>query len=210
MNSILLSQTDNIYNCIGHLTIEYHNLQFPELHIYSIYLRKFFFSLGDTIFDDYWRRKKWDLRRIAFLLCGTPLSKSYLTREISRITNNLEQEIGSCTRLYPDFCDNFSNVISKAKSLLETDLDKIRSEVQSVIDNSSGTTAILIKDTKLIPVIEHDLNRLLDIHVEVVGISFLKKDICFENLIVIGPASPKWYPEFIFSSPRAKFIHVIN
>lgn len=210
MKPNLLSHTNKIYNYAGKLTLEYHNLDYPELYSYSNQLRKFIFSLRDAKIDDYWRRKRWDLRRIAFLLAGTALDKAFLSREISSITRELEQEIESCSRLYPDFVDGYSRLIAKAKSLLETDLEKVRSEVLRIIDKSPGSTGILIRDPKLIPVVQRSISYLESSTVEITNISSLKKETCFDNLIVVGPASPKWYPDFIFSSPRAKFIHVIK
>jgi hypothetical protein len=210
MSEILLSRADSIYRCVRNLTLEYHNIQYPELQTYSNFLRKFFISLGDVRLDSYWREKKWDLRRIAFLLCGAPLSKSYLTQEISRITKFLGGGIDSCKKLYPAHGEAFAELILTANSLLDSNLEKIKSEVEGITNNSSGTIAILIKDTKLIPFIEHNFTGLSGLQVKIIGISALKKDICFDNLIVIGTASPKWYPDFVFSSPRTRSIHVIK
>ena len=210
MNSNLLSQTNKIYKCAGQLTLEYHNIEYPELYSYSNLLRKFAFRLGDAKIDDYWRRKRWDFRRIVFLLVGTALDKTFLSREISSIIRELEQEAESCTKLYPDFADGYSSLIVKAKSLLETDIDKVRSDVLRIIDKSPGSIGILTRDTKLIPILQRNLNYLTDSTVEIISFSSLKKETCFDNLIVVGPASPIWYPDFIFSSPRAKYIHVIK
>ena len=102
MRSNLLSQTNNIYKCARQLTLEYHNIEYPELYTYSNQLRIFAFMLGDAKFDDYWRRKHWDFRRTAFLLVGTALTKIYLTKEIVKIVRNLEQDVESCIKLYRD------------------------------------------------------------------------------------------------------------
>ena len=210
MRSNILSQTNNIYKCAGQFTLEYHNIEYPELYAYSNLLRKFAFSLGDAKIDDYWRRKHWDFRRIAFLLVGTALEKSFLSREINSIIRELEKEVESCTKLYPDFADGYFRLIVEAKSLLETDIDKVRSKVLGIIEKSKGSTGILIRDTKLIPILQRNFISLAYPAVEIISFSSLRKETCFDNLIVIGPASPIWYPDFIFSSPRAKYIHVLK
>jgi hypothetical protein len=205
-----ISTTNEIFRCIQDLTLEYHNIEYPELRNYSINLRRFFANLGDARFDDYWRDKKWELRRIVFLLSAAPLDKKYLIKEISKLVRFLEDQIDGCDKLYPNLSGNFSKLVSIANSLLSTDLDTIMNTVGNIIGNSAGTIAVLIKDSKLIPIVEQNFKDPGHRNVEIVSINSLKNDMCFDNLIIVGPANPRWYPDFVFSSPRARIIHVIK
>lgn len=210
MNAHLISKTNEVFNCIQNMTLKYHNIDNPELRAYSTYLRKFLSSLAESGKDDYWREKKWELRRIIFLLCAAPLEKDYLIREVTRITQLLEDDIASCRKLYPNHFENFSNLITIAKALISSEIDVIKTEVESIFRDSSESTAILIKDTKLIPIVEKNIKDQGSLKVEIESISSLKSEYCYDNLIIIGPANPRWYPDFVFSSPKAKTIHVIK
>ena len=210
MSTSLLAQANDIYKCSQNFTIEYHNIEHSEIYSYSIQLKNLFSSLREARLDDYWREKKWKLRRIPFLLSVAPLDKGYLEREISIIIHFLENEIDSCEQFYPDHSRNFSTLISSAKSILPTNIEIIKNNVDAIIDDLSGSIAILINDTKLIPVVEKQDKNIANLDIEIVSINSLRNNVSYENLLVIGPANIKWYPNFVFSSPRALNIHVIK
>lgn len=210
MSTSLLAQANDIYKCSRHFTIEYHNIEHSEIYDYSIQLKYFLSSLGEAQLDDYWREKKWKLKKIPFLLSVAPLNKGYLEREISIILQFLENEIDSCEQFYPDHSRNFSTLISSAKLILPTNIEIIKNNVDAIINVLTGSIAILINDTKLIPVVEKQYKNIANLDIEIVSINSLRNNTSYENLLVIGPANIQWYPNFVFSSPRAPNIHVIK
>ncbi len=122
----------------------------------------------------------------------------------------MEDEQISCEKLYPNHYRNFTTLISVAKSLLSTNLDIINNTVLNLLNGVTGTVAILIKETKLIPIVENSVRRQSDKNIKIVSINSVKNDKCFDNLIILGSPNPNFYPEFIFSSPRAKIIHIVK
>ena len=201
----LFTQAHEVYLCSNELTLRYINVEYPALFNYSKYLRNFFCSIGESRSEDYWLERKRRLRRLGFLFLGAPLSKSFLQKQLTSAIDFVEQDIDSCGRSYPSHLSKYKTLLTGMKELLVTELDNLKQEVDNLIQTLDGSIAILINDTRLIPEIDK-LYPNRNIHI--VSKNSLRNFRVFDNLIIIGPL--KWFPPFVFSSPRAKKIFIVK
>ncbi|MDY6994488.1 MAG: hypothetical protein SVR94_18035 [Pseudomonadota bacterium] len=199
----LFSKANEIYMCSRDFTIEYHNLEYSELNNYSKSISKLFNALGETKGDDYWKERKSKLKRIPFLFSVAPLTKSFLKKELVSAIRYFEQDLDNCESLYPSYSALYRISQEAMKKLSDTDLDVIKIYVDEILISKKSSVVILIKDTKLIPFVEDTYPNI-----QIDSINSLRNNSTYSSLIVIGP--PSWFPDYIFSSPRANSIHIIK
>ena len=93
---------------------------------------------------------------------------------------------------------------------ISTNLDNIKVAVDSLVSGLSGTKAILLKDSRFIAHVQDIYYQQAGSELEVVSAGILKRDVYFDNMLVIGPANPLWHVDYIFSAPRSPNIHIIK
>lgn len=207
MEDNLIIHTDNVYKTSQECKLEYFNIDYPELFIFTRNLKKFINRINDVEEDDFWKDRKRRLKRLGFLFSSAPMDYGLLQNQLDQAITFFETDLTACEKLYPDHSSNYTNLINDLNLILNTEFDIIKKNVDSVIQVLDGSIAILIKDTKLIPIIQKYYNSQ---KIDIVSTNSLKNNITYDNLIVIGSSSDKWFPEYIFSSPRAKKIFVIK
>jgi len=207
MEDNLILLTNNVYKSSQECKLEYLNIDYPELFVFSRNLKKFINRIIEVAEDDFWKDRKRRLKRLVFLLSSAPMDYVFLYNQIDQALTFFEIDLKACEKLYPDHSSNYTILINDLSLLLNTEIDAIKKNVDSVIQELDGSIAILIKDTKLIPIIQtnYDCQKI-----DIVSTNSLKNNITYDNLIVIGSSSDKWFPEYIFSSSRAKKILVIK
>lgn len=207
MNENLIYLTEKIYTCAQELELKYYNIEYPELFIFSKNLTRFFYLIGEAQEDDYWKERKRNLKRLVFLFTSAPLDKTYLLKKLNEDITFFENDINNCERLYPNYLKEYKALIEAMKLLLATDLGIIKSKVDEIVETLDGSTVILAKDTKLITYLE---DLYCSQNIQIISINSLRTRITYDNIFIIGPASSIWFPDFIFSSPRAKHLFIIK
>jgi len=207
MHINIISQANNVHEYSQNSKLEYHNVEYPEVFVLSRNLSRFFFVIGETREDEFWKERKRRLKRLVFLFASAPLSKDYLRNYLNEAIIFFEQDIIYCEKLYPSLSGRYKTLLEDIKTIEDTELDVIKKSVDRVVNLSEGSTAILIKATKIIPTIEEYYNNQ---NVQIVSINSLRSMTTYDNIVIVGPTSDKWFPDFIFSSPRAKNIHIVK
>lgn len=205
MSNNLITQANNIYLCSQQFQLDFMDVDSPALFAFSKQLNKFFYSIGEAREDDFWKERRRKLRRLAFIFSGIPSSKSFIKNELLETINYVELDIKVCERLYPSLVPRYSIILDEMKNLALTELDTIKHQTDNLICSLEGSIAILVTDTRLIPVVEETYSNS---KVQVISVNSLRSNVTYDNLIVIGPT--RWYLDFVFSSPRATNIFVIK
>jgi hypothetical protein len=207
MQNSLITQADEIYRYSQESNPKYRNIEYPELFVYTKNLSFFFNNLGDIQKDDYWKERKRRLRKLAFLFTSAPLDKAFLLKKINTVISFLEIDVINCKKLYPVYAAKYEILLENIKAILATELEVMKLHLDDVIETLEGSIAVLIKDTRVIPIIEKIYSNQ---NIYVISINSLRHNITYDNIIVVGSASVWWFPDFIFSSPRAKNIYVVK
>lgn len=204
-NQLIL--TDQVYKTSQECKLVYFNIDYPELFVFTKNLKKFITRINEAAEDNFWKDRKRRLKRLVFLLSSAPLEFDFLQNELNQTINFFEQDLKLCEEFYPDYYSNYTQLFLSLRALINSEIDIIKKKVDSLIQELDGSIAILIKETKSIPIIQkyYDYKK-----VDIISTTSLKNNITYRNLIVIGSSSDKWFPEYVFSSPRAKKIIVIK
>ncbi len=211
MKAFSLAGADQVYTCGAGVRIRYHAVVHPALRAYCTGLAKLEHELGDLRDDEQWQAFLRPARMYRFRMCATPLSA--------------DQQLDMCCeaveRLRPqlhDFADLFTQVdAAHAHTLLDW-LESVGQSGESplldktadvLVPASAGDRAVLVKDTKLLPLAEEAMAGQQKLKgVEVLAPASVRGSRCLHQLVVVGP--PRWFPEDIFSAPRALRIDVVN
>ena len=77
---------------------------------------------------------------------------------------------------------------------MSVELNHVEMELINLINELHGTTAVLLKENKHIPIVEQHLGEVVDQRPEVVGINYLQRETwwCIPKFIKVREAS-KYY-----------------
>ncbi|MBS1792082.1 MAG: hypothetical protein JST85_30530 [Acidobacteria bacterium] len=204
-----LASAGKIYEFSSSAMTTRHRVGWPELGAVSRDLKGLERKLGDEAHEDYWGLFIRSLRRYVFLISSTPLAPGdpaiYSPGLIERLNNHLRQ----VHLLYPnlagvarDLLERFSSIVNLGGNPLLEELERIYSTRQW------ETAALVLKETRFIPAVELTLRSVASLAgVKAVGAHHLRGDNCFDNIIVLGAQA--WYPEYIFTAPRTRNIHIV-
>jgi hypothetical protein len=171
-------------------------------------LRTLVQSLGDEAVNEFWRRVLGPLRRIAFAFCSTPLPFANLAL-IARIDwNQMHRLVRQSQQMYPDSHELLNNIVLRLEQLLlETSSPFINSLVS--LHQRYGIFSVVLRNTYMNRVVaEFFEGSKIFRNVKVVDKLQLRGSHQCNMLVMIGPCD--WFPEYIFSAPRASTIHVLS
>ena len=204
MKNLLFSQADEVYNCSQMCNLSYINIAYPELSFFLRNFKSFFSLIGKLREEQYWNERKQRLSKLIFLFSSAPLPKEYLFEKLNETISFFETDILNCAKFYPHYELEYQSLLEDLRLVLDTKLDLLKLNTDKVVKTLKGSTAILTKNGKLIPLIKENYGNE---HVHVINSNYLRNKITYENLIVIGS---DWFPDFIFSSPHARNILVVK
>jgi len=159
--------------------------------------------------DDFWRIFLQKLRRYRFEMCAAPLPFNHplvFSPLLLSMLNKIRQQ---CREVYPGYEAALEELSLCIKTLAETGANPL---LDFLIDlfGRIGTkeTALLLKESCLLPDTEELIQLVIGKWVDCINIQQFRGPKCYQAVVVIGPA--RWYPDFIFSAPRAAEIHLAS
>lgn len=211
MNISDMDDANVIYSCQSDIKVKVHSVPSPTLQMFTRNISFFLRSLGEDGADEFWSPIVREVKRFRFDISAAPLSHKSVSVRAESLHTFLKSKVRQSKLAYSweqsetlfQLTEQASQLISiPEQSLLETLLNLINKKELSEI-------AIAICETRLIPEVEKTLQDLLGKpNVNVVSPVNLKGTSCYSELFSIG--APRWFPEHVFSAPRAKHIHVIK
>ena len=159
-------------------------------------------ALGDLGEDPCWASILRRLRRYRFNICSTflPFNHPDFVLAVVPPTDLLRWQ-----QVYPSTVEIANEVFDLLKKLQSAPANPLLAALENVVFNSSDV-AVLIKESRFIPECE-ELLRERRLVCRVLSTAELRGAQVCDHLVVIGAA--RWFPEYVFNSPRALRMSVI-
>lgn len=209
MRYVSISEASKIYECGSSSKVNRHFVSHPELMHFCLCLKQFERVLGDVSDDGFWRILLLKLRRYRFEMCAAPLPFNHpvvFSPSLLSMLNKIRQQ---CREVYPGYEAALEELSLCIKTLTETGANPLFDFLIDLFGRiGTKETALLLKESRLIPATEEFIQPVTGKWVDCINIQQFRGPKCYQTVVVIGPA--RWYPDFIFSAPRATEIHLLN
>jgi len=171
----------------------------------------FFKTLGDDGKDEFWSPIVRGLKRFRFDVSAAPLTKEQFSSRAKALYDLFISKENQSKLAYGwEQSEMFSQIVALTEKMIyipeQSLLDKL---IHLVGNKGHNGIAVVIRESRLISEIEDAINERKELkNVRVVSPENLQNVTCYTKLFIFG--SPRWFPEFVFSAPRASEIHVIK
>jgi len=212
MNFLTIDAANAIYECGGGLHIYRHPVAHAGFYRLCYAINTFERALGEAADDEYWATFIRLLKRYRFHMLAAPLPFDWQDPRIPDLEQRLSHHVARCHAIYPQFASQAHKLFDMFRLIgRSSDNPLLDCFLQVWYAQPEEPSAILVKESRLIPATEAVIqsNQALA-HKRVDVISPTQADYarCYQQLFVIG--SVCWFPDHIFSAPRASTIHVIS
>ncbi|WP_243153085.1 DrmE family protein [Sporotomaculum syntrophicum] len=204
-----LPVANEIYNRSSNSKINWHEVNHRDLQAFCLAVSRFERSTMQV--DDEFMSKftRW-LRRYRFKLCSAPLRFSHPAVIAPGTIENMSRLLKRLQLTYPGIASKARDLFDMASKLAQSNENPLLEYLKVLVNSqNSYKIALLIKDSSLTKHVEKVFSEHYALRkVQMLGTSQLQGGNLFDWLLVIGPA--RWFPEYIFDSPRASEIHLIR
>lgn len=201
-----LPPLDIIEISYGHIRLIRHEISSGNFKRFSLGLFEFIKALSELGEDDYWQKFLRRLKNLHFELCAAPYLPVQRQKLISSALHTLEEHLQICTKLYPSEEKSARLLLEYLEQLLYEPEEPLVAKLQE-ISRGVGNVAWLIKESRLVAPVEQLLQTLKFSNIIAVHPIQLKELRYYDQIIAVGPA--RWFPEHIFTAPRAREIHFV-
>lgn len=213
MNTFLrtpFEQVNHLYKFSANATMQWNSIKFSELQFFTRIVQVLINNLGKLDDDDYWFNFQRKIRIFRFNLMACPLSENILEERLTEFLAYLRETRATFFQSHPDASEQFENLLlagEKLQSIKKSYLlmaltDELRG------NNDSNSTLILVCEPRFVADTEKSLQSVGIKHIDVASPSYLKSDVSYENMLIIGPT--RWFPAFVFNAPRANKIRLLK
>lgn len=208
MRAISIQEATELYDGVSACEITRHSVDHTGLAAFSNSLRSFLNSIAGDSDDEFWQRALGPIRRLAFALCSTPIPFASLAEAIPVDWKRIDRLVLQSQDLYPDSHEPFRDLVSSIRALiLETDSPLVP-PLEELL-KQHGTASVVLRNSRLNSLVaKHFSNARALRGAKIVGTSQLRGSVHCDVLVPIGPCG--WFPEYVFTAPRARAIHVIS
>lgn len=208
MISISIRNATEVYGNASRCEIVRHWVDHAGLAKVSRALRTLVQSLGNEATDEFWRRTLGPLRRTAFALCSTPLPFGQAGLAIGPDWNQMQRSVRQSQQMFPDSHVLLNSIVIELKQLLlETSSPLI--DPLETLHQQHGSLSVILRNPRMNKVVAtfFATSRTMQ-NARIVSASQLRGSHQCAVLVAIGPCG--WFPEYIFSAPRATKVHVVS
>lgn len=210
MNYNSINVANKIYTCSSETKIIYHSISNPRFEEFCYKFKNFEIGLGEYKSEDYWKPFiKW-FKRYRYDMCSAPISFSNKTicnvETIAKLKNYIKKSILT----FPDHFEHANELVCLLEGLNNTFENPYLKFYRNFLNEFNSRIAFLIKESRLITVVENEVKYCFSYNeqIPVIGIREMINNDCFKKLLLVGPT--QWYPKYIFNSPRAYEIIILN
>ncbi len=211
MSIYSFEEVNNIYTSSDGTRINVYSVPSINLQMYNRNISQLFRTIGDAGKDDFWSPIIGALKRFRFDVSAAPLSKDIICEKAKIINSKLKTKIHYCETVYGSESAVMLNLLTEQAQQISDSVETNLLDflVDLVSKNQSNKPAIAICESRLIPQAEETIRHIAELQAcEIVCPSNLKEANCYSGIFIIG--APSWFPEFVFSSPRSKELHIIK
>lgn len=203
-------ETGNIYKCSANATLKWNSIKFDELRAFTHAVQGLLNNLGKVDEDNFWFGLLRKIRVFRFNSIACPLSEDILQGRLAELLAYLQETSGTFMQSHPDVIHQYDNLILTGKKLQTIKISRLlmtlTEEIREIRDFSN--TLVLVCEPRFIVDAEKSLQSAGIWGVDVASPSYLKSDVSYENMFIIGPT--RWFPSFVFSAPRANNIRLLK
>lgn len=212
MSVLTIDAANAIYACGDSLRIHRYSVAHTGFYSLCHAIKTFEQVLGEAANEEYWATFVRWLKRYRFHMLAAPLPFNWQDPRLPDLESRVAQHIARCNTIYPQFASHAHDLLNMFQQLAlfpSNPLLERLIQVWSALPDES--TAILVKETRLIPATEAVIRSNQAVaHKDIDVIAPTQADYaqCYQHLFVIG--SVCWFPDHILSAPRANTIHIIS
>ena len=205
-----VEETSNVYICSKNASINWHSIKFPELQTFTRVIQELVNNVGELDNDDEWFGLLKKVRGVRFDMIAAPLPENLLGEKLTELIHYLEVNKNRFAHSHPDASDQYTYLIQISEHLVNAKKSQLLSALSDKLTQHKNgkKTVVLVCDARLVSDSEKGVLSMGFKDVEVASSSFLRGNVCFENMVVIGPT--RWHQPYVFSAPRAENILVLK
>lgn len=208
MKSVSIGRACHAYEAVAECQISRHLLDHSGLSDLSRSLRSLIRSLEKEAEQEYWQRVLGPIRRLAFALCSIPMpfDRIFVSSGIDWV--KLNRQVQLCEQLYPDWHFTLDSIVQNLHRIC-AETSTPFTEPLELLHGESGGMSVVIRNPRMNSAVSSYFAASAVLRNATVVSSIQLRDVHLYNMLVaIGPCG--WFPEFIFTSPRATQIHVLS
>jgi hypothetical protein len=198
----------DVYNNATRCQITRRWVNHPDLANVSRSLRALVQSLASEVEEEFWRHTLGPLRKLAFAFCSVPIPFTQAAHATAIDWEKVQRQVRLCEQLFPDSHKPLSNLAQSIQKLSAENGSPLIGPIEELLQHS-GSLSVMIRNPRMNQAVETYFNgNPAFANAKVVSPSQLRGAQLCDTLIAIGPCA--WFPEYVFTAPRAGAIHVIS
>jgi hypothetical protein len=206
VSELSLADAEALYGCARSMTVAYHVVEHPLLQKLCKVGFLFENATRATATEDFLRPLVRDARTIRFELATSPLAFSDTAIAQRLSTAKYDGLLRKASVAYPEHIECAAELVSLLKEALASEANPLLDALEAF---GGHDTALIILKARLVEAVRAALRtRSRTRLVEVLTPEALRGPRVFQRLIVCGPT--RWFPDFVFSAPRAGELHVVS
>lgn len=208
MIPLSIRNATEVYSDASQCEIVRHWVDHARLAELSRSIRTLVQSLGDEGADEFWRRTLGPIRRTAFALCSTPLPFAHLASTAGMDWDQIHRQVRHSQQLYPDSYETLRSVVVELEHLLLEASTPLMDPLETLCQQH-GALSVVLRNPRMNRLVADFFAGSRSLRkAKVVSASQLRGPHHGSVLVAIGPCG--WFPEYVFSAPRAPAIHVVS
>ena len=208
MICLSITSVTEVYGDASGCEIARHWVDHAGLADVSRSLRSMVQSLGADAEDEFWRLTLGPLRRITFALCSAPVPFATIAEILKPDCEKLIRQGHLCRQLFPDAHGRLEAVLRSLEPILAETYSPFLPALESIAGQSPEMSVIMRNPRWNRAAADTFAANTALRGVKVSSAAQLRGAHHCNTLAVIGPCA--WFPEYVFSAPRAFSIHIIS
>jgi hypothetical protein len=201
--------TNSIYFCAENAQLKRYYTEFNELREFYLALSNFIQRLGEDAKDEYWFPFIWNLRRYYILLSTLPLPCNHSSVYQPGTIEKLEEQLRNSLLVYGAYATDAGDLLRRYSELVKQNTNHLLDGLlKTGLLDQPGAKALLLRKSSFSGIVEKFLAEQGINNIDVISPQRLLINACYEQLIIFGASS--WYPEYVFTSPRANVYHMLR
>jgi hypothetical protein len=206
VSALSFAAAEALYGCARSRTVAYHVVEHPLLQRLCKVGLRFENATRATASEDFLRPLVRDARMIRFELATSPLAFNDVAIGQRLSTAKYDGILRKASLAYPEHIESAEELVSLLREVIASDANPLMDALEAF---GGRETALVILKARLLEAVRAALRTRSNTRlVEVMTPEALRAPKAFQRLIACGPA--RWFPDYVFSAPRAAELHVIS
>ncbi len=203
-----LTPANRIYDFSRVVKMIYYPIHHEPFKQFCVGLRRFLRLCGDSSGDDYWGDLIRTFRRFRFRVATTPIPFNHPNLGPLVDEKNLWALIERGEGAYPHLAPEARVLLELWGWLRACDDNPLLQQLKIQEAGDAEHVALVLPDTRMLIATEKILRSAgVSKQSGIIAPADLRGNACYDSLILLGGA--QWFPDFLFSSPRAPVISVV-